>query len=303
MRYLSSATPQIGAAIAAGFMVLSAVAYQIGTRSEPGVEREPAGLVEASQTNVQVLTERAIDFAAPSVRVAEDAGLQTQSAVIPVGRPRLAIIIDDVADLQTANEIWSLSAPLTVSVLPYAPEAIAIAEAADGHEVFLHLPMEPVGLQDPGLNALTTALPGESVAARVEWALEQVPGAVGFNNHMGSRLTSDHVAMDRLFEALEGYQERLIFVDSLTHPESIASAAARRAGFIARDRDIFLDHDPGPAAVERQLTRALERAVDEGAAIAIGHPRPETLGALQSLSERAEAAGVDIVPVRELIDG
>jgi len=192
--------------------------------------------------------------------------------------------------------------PVTLSVLPYAGKApdIAALVTGAGGELFIHLPMEPVGLDDPGPYALTKALDAGGLAARLNFAFARTPGAVGFNNHMGSRMTADRAAMDAVFAAMDERWAGLVFVDSLTHPRSEAAAAADAAGLAALKRDVFLDHDRDPAAIDAQIEAALRQALETGQAIAIAHPRPETFEALEGLAARAEAAGVRIVPVRAL---
>ncbi len=280
-------------------MILSAIAFQAGARSVETAPAPEAGAAADARDDGFPLFSFADAEPASVVEPATAAPLPEPEPEPEPFRPRLAVIIDDVADLRTAERIWEIGA-LTVSVLPYADEAPAIAARAGDREVFLHLPMEPVGLEDPGPYALTKSLEGERLDARLAWALSRVPGASGFNNHMGSRMTADPEAMIRLFSALDGRQDELIFVDSLTHPASVARETALEAGFSALDRDVFLDHDPARAAVERQISTAIRLAVAQGEAIAIGHPRETTLDALQDLALKADAAGVDLVPVSAL---
>lgn len=214
----------------------------------------------------------------------------------------LAIIMDDVGpDLAVARRLMALEPPVTLAILPYAAAASVLAqEAADaGREVFVHLPMEPGGLDDPGPWALSRAQDAQAVAERVRWAFARVPGATGFNNHMGSGFTSDAQAMARVFGALAG-SENLVFVDSLTGPRSVAATSARQAGFPALRRDVFLDTDRDEAAIAARLEDALALAASRGHAIAIGHPYPQTLSVLDTLAQRAEAHGVEIVMVSTL---
>jgi polysaccharide deacetylase 2 family uncharacterized protein YibQ len=49
------------------------------------------------------------------------------------------------------------------------------------------------------------------------------------------------------------------------------------------------------------LELAMRGAKEKGAAIAIGHPHPETLRALKEVLPRAEAEGVHLVYVSELV--
>jgi hypothetical protein len=207
--------------------------------------------------------------------------------------------MDDIGhDIEAARALMAGQIPVTLAILPYgeyAPQIAAEARLA-GVEVFVHLPMEPVGLEDPGPGAITTALSRLEVAARVEAALARIPGAAGLNNHMGSRATRDPRVVAALFEALSGRD--LIFVDSLTHPDSLAAGAARAAGLDVFERDIFLDA-PG-ADPDAQIDAAIARAVATGQAVAIGHPHGDTLRALERLPEKARLAGVELVAVSAL---
>lgn len=275
-----------------------AVASEIGVASETGSAFWPGVIrVEATQ---RIEAEVSLRGEEP-IPVIESPTPVAAPMLTPRG-PQLAIIMDDVGlDVAAAEQLLALDAPLTLSILPYAEAAPVIARrAADaGREVFVHLPMEPVGVEDPGPYALTEFQSADEMSSRIRWAFSRVPGATGFNNHMGSRLTSDRRAMDALFTAAEFLSE-LIFVDSLTHPRSQAARSARAAGLNALTRDVFLDHAPDEASVSAQLNLALALALQNGQAIAIGHPRPQTLAVLADLTRRAEAVGVELVTVQAL---
>ena len=298
--------PHLGAAIGAALMAAAALAFSVGAGPAPQThEAAPANALTDAQVPV---SPRLPDgqaggdaLAARSPGVVAGATDRTADP-LPPQRPMLAIIMDDVGpDIAVARRLVALEPPVTLAILPYAAAAPALAqEAADaGREVFVHLPMEPGGLDDPGPWALSRAQNAQAVAERVRWAFTRVPGATGFNNHMGSGFTSDRQAMDRVFAALDGSQA-LVFVDSLTGPRSVAALSARDAGFPALRRDVFLDTDREEAAIAARLEEALALAAGRGNAIAIGHPYPETLRVLDTLADRAAAHGVEIVTVGEI---
>lgn len=294
--------PHLGAALGATLMAAAALAFSVGAGPAreaaevvPALAMAEAQAVEAADTGAH-----AVDGAIASGVPESGAGLVADPA--PAHRPMLAIIMDDVGpDIAVARRLMALEPPVTLAILPYAAAAPVLAqEAAEaGREVFVHLPMEPGGLDDPGPWALSRAQDDQAVAERVRWAFARVPGATGFNNHMGSGFTSDAQAMAHVFAALTG-SEALIFVDSLTSPRSIAASSAREAGFPALRRDVFLDTDRDEAAIAARLEDALALAASRGHAIAIGHPYPQTLSVLDTLAERAEAHGVDIVTVSQI---
>jgi polysaccharide deacetylase 2 family uncharacterized protein YibQ len=216
--------------------------------------------------------------------------------------PAIAIIIDDLGVNVPATRVaLRLPAPLTLSFLPYGYSLHAFGKEAHaaGDEVFLHLPMEPVGNVDPGPNALVEGLSLEEIRRRVAWALSRVPDADGVNNHMGSRLTSDPDAMMLVMGDLAG--RGLVFVDSLTSAHSVAAATARSAGIPAATRDVFLDDDEAEPAIERQLAQLERLAREAGTAIAIGHPYPSTMDVLRHWLPQAKARGIRLVTVSSLI--
>jgi polysaccharide deacetylase 2 family uncharacterized protein YibQ len=216
--------------------------------------------------------------------------------------PVLAIVIDDLGPaLALTRRSIRLPRPVTLSFLPYAADldALAAAAKANGHEVFLHLPMEPEGEEDPGPNAILVGLEPGELSRRLAWAFDRLPQATGVNNHMGSRATSDPAAM---LEVLREVSRRgLAFVDSRTSPLSVGSALAERLGLPHAARDVFLDNDPSPAAIRRRLDEAERLARRRGQALAIGHPYPATLAVLEDWLPRAEARGVRPVRASDLI--
>ncbi|MCS6878661.1 MAG: divergent polysaccharide deacetylase family protein [Geminicoccaceae bacterium] len=213
------------------------------------------------------------------------------------------MILDDLGlDTEATRRAIRLPAPLTLSFLPYGRDTPALAREARaaGHEVFVHLPMEPRGGEDPGPMALLFGLPREELRRRLLWAIGRVPGAVGANNHMGSRLTADARAMAEVMSELARLS--LTFVDSMTTPASLAGAIARANGVPAIARDLFLDHDPAPASIRARLAEAERIARTFGTAVAIGHPRATTLAALAEWLPSLAARGVGIAPATTVVE-
>lgn len=212
----------------------------------------------------------------------------------------VALVIDDLGySTERARRALALPPPVTVAILPHTPHAERIARAA-GHaqiDVLVHLPMEAHShAPQPGM--LRANMPTERFRARVRRALAGVPGAIGVNNHMGSRLTGNAEPMALLMDELLG--SGLVFIDSRTTARSRAADAARAAGVASTERDVFLDHDQDPAAIERQVERWLELARTSGCALAIAHPRPATFAVLERVLPRAQ--GIDRVGIRTYIE-
>ncbi len=216
---------------------------------------------------------------------------------------RVAILFDDLGrSLGEVEELEALGVPLAYAVLPFETRTAAVAAELRrrGAEVLCHLPMEPKNGANPGPGALTRAMDRKGLAEATRRALDAVPGAVGVNNHMGSGITADPARMRAILSVVA--DRGLFFVDSRTSPDSVGYRVALDLGVPAAERRVFLDVDPGPAAVAAQFSRLLDEARQRGAAIAIGHPYPTTLEVLARELPRARAAGYEFVPVSYLAD-
>lgn len=216
----------------------------------------------------------------------------------------VAIIIDDLGNsLNHGERVIRLPAPIACAILPHTAFAARLAHAAvrTGKEVLLHLPMESLDRNAAaGPGALEAAMPPREQAAMLDYDFSTVPHAVGVSNHMGSRLTQDERAMHELMQALRR-RGNVFFVDSRTSPKSVALSAARRYGVPALVRDVFLDNDPSPDAINARLAELLIAARRYGAAIAIGHPHPNTLAALEQWLPTLDSEGVVVVTLAEML--
>ncbi len=217
--------------------------------------------------------------------------------------PFVAIVIDDAGlDRRGTQRAIKLPGPITLSFMSYAADLSeqAAAARAAGHEVMLHLPMEPLDAKrhNPGPNALYVNLDAVELQRRLDWHLDRFSGYVGVNNHMGSRFTADAARMTQVMEALG--RRQVFWLDSLSGPSSAGPALARNRGLDAAERDLFLDDDRSPG-IGHELA-AMERiARARGDVIAIGHPHASTLTALETWMASAKAKGFSVVPVSTVL--
>ena len=219
------------------------------------------------------------------------------------GRHRIALVIDDLGvDKPRTQRVIRLRAPLTLSFLTYASglKELTTAAHAAGHELLMHVPMEPGStIIDPGPNVLLTGIPAPELEASLRWNLDQFDGYVGINNHMGSRFTADLPGMLVVMEELK--RRKLLFLDSVTAPNSVAGRAARRVGVPFARRNVFIDNEDNVEAITKQLLQVERLAAQTGVAVAIGHPREATLNALIPWLDGIEARGFQLVPISAVI--
>jgi polysaccharide deacetylase 2 family uncharacterized protein YibQ len=284
-----------------------ATTQPLASLSLDNIARKPALPAPVPEKTFPQPAEPAIETLSrdPGARIpARQAWLKNAVATaIPVGQPMIAVVIDDVGlDRRRSRRAMALPAPVTIALMAYAEDARQQAAAArkGGHELLVHLPMEPGSAgENPGPNALRSDLPKAEFARRLEWNLTQFAGYVGVNNHMGSKLTSNPAALAPVMVALK--QRGLMFLDSRTTGETKGLEVARRHGVPAVERNVFIDHDVSPIAVRTALVRTEELAQRNGFAVAIGHPKDVTLDALEEWLPEVKARGFAVVPLTTIV--
>lgn len=220
--------------------------------------------------------------------------------------PWIAVIIDDFGPSlkrKLIKEFVNLPFDITLAILPgniYTRKIGVLAQKAD-KEVFIHLPLEPldsVALDERDM--VYCKMSSQQIAVILDRAQEELPAAVGVNNHMGSKATADSALMKRI--AGELAHRGLMFVDSKTTVRSAAFAAMRSAGVPSLGRDVFLDFSSDRSTIARQLSLAAETARQKGWAVVIGHVRPETLEVLKQEMPRLSGGGIRFVSASRLIE-
>lgn len=219
-------------------------------------------------------------------------------------RAKLALVMDDMGQSvpQAKRLLRALGPNVTLSILPFQArtEQIADMAARQGTEILLHLPMEPEGYPevDPGPGALYVNMQPNLIQEIVRENLEQVPGAVGVNNHMGSRFSADLEGMRAVLQELK--REDMFYMDSLTTSHSQVKSLAKEISIPVLSRDVFIDNSQDVQEVISQLQKAEALSLQFGQAIAVGHPYPQTLEALE-LWAKDRQEQVKLVKLSELL--
>ena len=210
----------------------------------------------------------------------------------------ISIVLDDMGlNRKRSNEGIGLGGPLTLSFLSYAPNLIEQTTIASskGHELMLHLPMEPLGDEDPGPGALLVDMKNMHLKQMLNLALEKFPNFIGVNNHMGSHFTSNSKSMQFLLRNLK--ERGYLFLDSVTTSGSVALKMGKRLEAPVVARDIFLDDVDDEKEVKLRLAQTELIAKKTGTAIAIGHPRKATLRVLKDWMHGLEQKKIQLVPL------
>jgi polysaccharide deacetylase 2 family uncharacterized protein YibQ len=216
--------------------------------------------------------------------------------------PKIAIVIDDMGlDLRGSKRAVALPGNITLSFMPYAPrlKEQTMDAREQGHELLLHMPMEPMGHDDPGPGALFVNLSQDEIRERFQSALASFIGFDGVNNHMGSRFTAYPEGMEIVIDELQ--QRHLFYFDSRTSAASVGARIAQEHNLPTIVRDIFIDDDITVKSIDHQLEQIERVARRKGYAVAIGHPHAFTLDCLEQWIPEAKKRGFVFVPIHDLV--
>ena len=217
---------------------------------------------------------------------------------------RLAIIIDDMGShLSEASTLAAIKVPLTFAIIPGLPadKEVAAYAATKNIETMIHIPMQPKGWPAKRLeaNGLLVAMSEDALQNRVAGFIQQFPGAVGVNNHMGSEFTEHEEQMATTLQTLK--EKNLFFIDSVTSADSTGLRVAQRIGIRSARRNVFLDNEQERSYILGQLNQAVRLARKHGSAIAICHPHPATIATLAAALPALAGQGVRLVPASQLV--
>lgn len=268
--------------------------------------RPPTSPKKTPLTHNKILsTQPATSARAPSTSVRGNPPWRRYAVHVPAigDRPAIAIVLDDLGiDQRRTRRAIALPAPLTLALIPYGYNLAKHANQARarGHELLVHLPMEPLDPEaNPGKNALLTSLTENELRRRVNWNMHQFQGFVGINNHMGSKFTAWRPGMAIVMKTLK--RDGLLFLDSKTTTKSQGIRLARAMRVPHTVRDVFLDNNITREAIEQQLRQLENVARRNGVAIGIGHPHDETVAALQRWIPVMQGKGFVLVPVSAIV--
>lgn len=228
----------------------------------------------------------------------------------PEAGGKLAIIIDDFgSDRDGVDEMMSIKAHLTFAVMPFLDNTLEDAELAhgSGHEVIVHLPMEPnFGKRSwLGPQPILAGMDANEVRKIVRDSFNSVPYAVGANIHMGSRASNEEDIMSAVLDVIK--EKGLYFVDSRTANKPKAKKISMSKGVMCYERDVFLDGQQPKSFIIDRLEKAEEIALKKGHAVAAGHVGLEggkvTADAINGMLSEFKEKKIELVYISELNEG
>jgi len=215
-------------------------------------------------------------------------------------KARIAIVIDDLGDNIRTEDVIALNMPLTMAFLPddKASPRLSVRAAEKGHDVLVHMPMQSKGYENREQTLLKKDMSEAEIKELLRYAFARVPAAKGLNNHTGSAFTEYREGMRVVLDYAR--ENSYLYLDSKTTAASVAQSVSDALEYPILTRHVFLDHFEEIEMVEKALVKTQEIAEMHGVAIAIGHPKPNTLQALKSWAQGLDNTKFELVGIYEL---
>ncbi len=239
----------------------------------------------------------------PSSAYARPASLN----VIHSDSPKIAIVLGGMglnAGL-TAKAIAELPADVSLAFAPYGENLQKQVDKArkEGHEVFLQVPLEPVGfpVNNPGPKTLMAeAGSGENLDA-LHWHMSRFAGYVGLVNYQGGRFLASPEALTPVMREVK--KRGLLFVEDGSLPLTATQTVARENSAAFRKAQTVIDADPDPKAIIAALQLLEQEAQTNGVAIGTGSGLEVTIDTLRDWAKDAAERGIIIIPVSAAFKG
>jgi uncharacterized protein len=232
---------------------------------------------------------------------------KTSMNVLHSDSPKIALLLGGMGLNRklTQKAIKELPSDITLAFAPYGTDLQEQVDKArnQGHEVFLQVPLEPVGY--PASNPGPKTLVGDAADAEninfLRWHMSRFHGYAGVVNYMGGRFLAMPKAMKPMLSELK--QRGVLFLEDGSMALSSTETAAKMAKTQVRRAKVVIDANPSPQAIISALTLLEEQATGTGFAIGTGSGLEVTIDTVNEWAKAAAERGIILVPISAAYKG
>lgn len=223
------------------------------------------------------------------------------------GKPLVAIVVSGLGlnTEGTLDAIGKLPEEVTLAFAPYGKtlERTVGAARAEGHELFLEVPLEPFDYpeNDPGPDTLLTGRAPRDNLSKLFKIMSSFPGYVGLINNMGARFTASGADFGPMMEELGA--RGLGYLDDGSSNRSLAPQLARANRVPFGRVNTMIDANPARAPILAALADLEKQARELGYAIGIVSALPVSVEAVTEWAAGLAERGIQIVPASALMVG
>ena len=231
----------------------------------------------------------------------------TPMGVIHSNRPKIAILLGGMGlnPKLTQRAIRELPGDVTFAFAPYGDDLQTQVNKAraDGHEVLLQLPMEPVGYpaNNPGPKTLLADAEKAANLESLHWHMSRFAGYTGITNYMGGRLLASPEALKPVMAEMR--KRGLIYLEDASTALTVSETVAGETKLPERRAQVVIDTDPTPQSIAAALELLEGEAKANGFAIGTGSGLEVTVDAVKLWAEQLQDRGILLVPVSAIFKG
>jgi len=221
--------------------------------------------------------------------------------------PRIALVIGGMGlnEKLTRKAVSDLPANVTFAFAPYGNNLQAQVDRArdNGHEVYLQLPMEPVGFPatNPGPKTLQADADAKTNNDNLLWHLSRFAGYAGVINYMGGRFLSAPAAMRPMLNEIK--RRGLNYIEDGSTRNTLSDQVAGNINMPIRHAVTVIDQASDGASIATALDNLEQEARKGGIAIGTGTGLDLTIDTVRDWLIEARKRGVVIVPASASFKG
>lgn len=231
----------------------------------------------------------------------------TPLAVASSGRPKITLVLGGMGlnERLTRKAIDMLPGDVTLGFAPYGEnlQAQVNAARAEGHEILLQVPMEPLGYPgiNPGPNTLLSDAHPEQNAAALKWLMSRFAGYSGITNYMGARLLGAERALAPVMKELKA--RGLVYLEDASVSLTISPKVVQQVKLPMQRASLTIDAEATAPAIMAALEQLEREAERNGLAIATGSGLDVTIETVAEWAKTLQEKGMILVPVSAAYKG
>ena len=231
----------------------------------------------------------------------------TPLGVIHSERPKIAILLGGMGlnPKLTQQAIRDLPGDVTFAFAPYGDnlQAQVNKARADGHEVLLQLPMEPVGYpaSNPGPKTLLADADAATNMEALHWHMSRFAGYTGITNYMGGKLLASPAALKPVMTEMR--KRGLVYLEDASTAVTVSETVAKETRLPERRAQVVIDADPTSESIAAALELLEGEARANGFAIGTGSGLEVTVDSVKAWAEQLQNKGILLVPVSAMYKG
>jgi hypothetical protein len=238
-------------------------------------------------------------------RVTHAIVVEPNPTITDAGTQLAFIVLDATSDSEPLlRSFLDSPIPFTVALRPGQPRLAKLAkEVRDAkREVFVQLPMEPIGYPkvDPGKDAILLDLSRVEIEERINRCLDAVGQANGIVTRMGGAAVNDR----DVIRAVLGEVKRrdLLFVDAHGGGPSVVEEVGEEIGARTLTLGGTLDAtNMNSAGIRTRLKQLASTATQRGTLVVSVKANALTLTVLEAERDHLAEQGIEIVPASRLV--